>query len=188
MRLALFLGADSDLAQLCNGNLARISHLSQAKNIIAAIKSTIEPACAQFEDSLRKLEPILEDVDEGRLVCNVELVDKVRQYHTEFISTKSFLIPEALRRFFIVMCFEISRERKANLPARLAEDTRDKLSEEDYATLDGPAKAEAESSPRTLAYVLLVEDIKKLAGKQFDNFKVLVSVPVGEALRKMMRV
>ena len=177
--------ADSDFAKLCNGNHVEISLISQAKAIVAASKSTSERSCQQFNGSLAALEPILEQVESGK-VCQSDFVDKLSQYHTEFIRSKSVLIPQALRDFLMSLSAAIGSRCKATLFNSLKASIEGKVTEEDYSAIPSEqAKQEAEEFD--IDDLLLAEDIKRLlAGKRSDKFAMLVNVEVGERFRKLV--
>ena len=80
--------------------MSTLTRTSQEKALVDESKSTGESSCQQFKGSLAALEPILEHVESGN-VCQVDFVDKVSQYQTEFIRLKSVLVPQVLREFFI---------------------------------------------------------------------------------------
>ena len=179
------VAADSDVAKLCNGDLIGISRISHAKALVEASKSTSERSCEQYKRSLAALEPILEQVESGD-VCQVEFIEKVGNYHNEFIRSKSFLIPEALRNFFVSLVFEISAKCKTTLLNSLKADSANRISEEDYSSIPLEQSAERGGDQLEVEDVLLAEDVQKLlAGKRIGKFVMLVNVEVGAKFRKM---
>ena len=175
--------AHSDLARLCDGSLASISSLSQAKAILDENNSHEESNCAQYKNSLAKLEPIIVSIESGDF-CKLNLVEQIESYHAEFVKTKSFLIPDKLRDFFVALSFDVSSKCKKYAANLLATDSNIRVTKEELEELNSVES----KSPTELKDVLLVDDIKQMAGKYFDRFKVIVSTEAGEKFRTLMLV
>ena len=180
----------TDIVQLCNGKLARIDSISQAKALIEEIKSTTEQSCQQYKNTLELLEPVLRVVDSGN-ICNLEFVDGIfGQYHRQFIRTKSFLVPEPIRRFVIRLGFEITAKCTSTLANVLVADTENKIAETDYEILEMQtvtfSSPDLDDGSLDLEDVALSENIRRQSNGRTQE--ILVGENVGAKLGNIMRV
>ena len=175
----------SELDKLCDGSLAKIDRISQAKALVEESRST--GSCEQLKSPLSKLESILAQVESGH-TCNLDFVEEVRNYHDEFIGKASLVIPRALRRFFISMCFELSAKCKTNLLDRLASDTSGKITDEDFAIIEAPIGGKSAEVATNLNEIVLAQDLKALAGKLSGAMHVIVGSEASKRMREMIRV
>ena len=173
--------AESDLIKLCDGNLLAISRLSQAKQILQDNKLSDESSCNQYKDSFAKLEPVLDAVESGNL-CQLETVEKIERYHDEFVKKNSFLIPEKLREFFVALSFELSSECKKTAANLFATDSRISVTQDELKTFDSIGSSSSSDSKD----VQLVEDIKKMGGKYYNHFELLISTEASKKYRMRM--
>ena len=119
-------------------------------------------------------------------MCRDDFVEKVRHFHVEFVSSKSYLVPQAIREFFISLCFEVSAECKSFALKRLSYDTSGKVTDEDYAPFEAAAKSRKE--PVESNDTLLANDIKALLEEDFKDIAIMFSRGASAKIRDMMRV
>ena len=190
--------ADSaDLDQLCSGRMKSITHVSHAKALVEESKSYTGNACDHVKLPLSRLEIIIEAVESGR-ICNLDFVEKVRQFKADFISVDG-AIPPALVQFFNSLCFQVSAECKKSLINNLELDTKGKISAEDYAIFESASATNSNdnddgdenvSGPRDFDDILLPGDIESVIGKHYKDarLRMLINPVVGEKMRKMVEI
>ena len=189
--------ADStELEQLCNGRMKSIGRVSEAKALVEESKSFAGDACDHVKLPLLRLETIIKAVESGR-ICQLDFVEKVRQFKADFISVDG-AIPPALVQFFNSLCFQVSAECKKSLINNLELDTKGKISAEDYAIFESASTTNSNSDnddddenvsgPRDFDDILLPGDIESVIGKHYKDarLRMLVNPIVGEKMHKMV--
>jgi len=124
---------------LCaNSKQIKLNSISQVEKLIEESKASLSlDSCAPYMRSLVELEPVLARVKSGD-TCDLDLVDLIRAYHLRFIakdssSKEDHAIPFAVRQFFLALGFQISAQCKMTLINNLEVDTRERITEADYA-------------------------------------------------------
>lgn len=190
------------LESFCNNKPVRLVSISQVRQLIADSKSAEISACNDIRRSLNLLDEILEVVESGK-TCNLDLVEKIRRYNYVFVAHSksnkkvdqgdSRPTPDAVRQFFISLCFQISAECKISMINSLENDTRELISEPDYDIIQllersGVTLLDTETEVSDFDDIVLLDDLQNsLEGPQETPSKLLIKVKSNRIINDLIR-
>jgi hypothetical protein len=191
------------LDAICSNQFVPLKFISETMNLIKANQENPVESCKVYKESFDDLENILEVVQGGH-ICNLDLVDKIRDFHFKYVHNPSELkredserIPTSLRYFFMSLCFQISANCKKNLINDLEYVTKGQITEDDYEEIKLLEKHDAnlvgiKSQVTDFDDILLLDDLNEVAGAEQgedeNEVGVIIKVKTNQVLGKLLRV
>lgn len=179
---------------LCKNKPVSLTRISTTRTLIEENRSAARESCSNYRDSLEGLDEILAMAQSGK-ICNLGLVDLIRKYHERFIASPDnrarSTIPTPLRHFFISFCFQISAECKMALINNLEHDTRERLTDADYAEIRylehyGAAFLDSSTEIGDFDDILLLSDLNQGLHSGAGELKLLIKVRTSSMMRALV--
>lgn len=162
---------EPSLEAVCNNESVPLTSIIAVRKLVRESQTTQLDSCVRYKGSFDKLDDILVAVQTGK-ICDLALVDKVRNYQRDFIAESNGKsgenIPQSLRRLFLALCFQIDAECKLNQISKLKDQVLPLFTGEDYNLIKyweehGSFLFDLSGQIKDFDDILLPEDVDKIA-------------------------
>lgn len=185
----------ANLKTICDNEPLPLVRVSETKQLLEEAVWDQSQTCLPYKDSMGELYQLLTVLEEGK-ICNMDMVQMIRDYHMNFIKKGSAKpIPITLKNFFVSLCFQISAECKMALINNLEIDTKEHIKEEDYAQIQflenyGATLLDFNEEISDFDDIVLLSDFMNAGGQQKqpgDQTRIIVKAKTNNMMRELVK-